>query len=1125
MPDDSSDHGRLGESSPRNGESADSTTIEDLVAECVARVEESGVGAIEDVCREHPDRAAALRRALAPLREAGLLAPAPEPSLPPPPETSRRLGEYVIRREIGRGGMGVVYEAEQTSLRRIVALKVLPAHLTLSRVSIERFRREASLAAKLKHEGIVEVYSVGEEAGSHYFAMEFVRGTPLDRLIERIRESPVGRLDGAPPRRSPNSAWDRGYIETVVRLVARVADALQHAHDNGVVHRDVKPSNIILRDDGTPVLTDFGLARGQGLPAVTLTGDFAGTPHYVSPEQALATDKEIDRRSDVFSLGVTLYELLTLRRPFEGKTVADILSKIVSKSPVAPQKINPEIARDLETICLTAMEKSPDKRYASAGEMAADLRRFLEWRPVKARPVGWATRTGRWARRNPIVASLSALVAALVLTIAVGASISAVDFRKQRDTAVESLWNSLLERARAARWSGRVGRRADALAALAEAARIRPSRELRDEAIACLALLDLSPLASLPSTRELGYAFDADVERCAIGDGLGNISIRRVRDGAEIRRLEGFGSPVWSMRFSPTGRYLSAVFHPHSRIDQKELRVFDCETGSTVLRKETASQFPSYDFGSDGRSISAVMSDGSVIEFALDQARAPRTVRTVPGLEGLIFSPDGRRIAASRAGGKIVDIVRSEDWSVERRLTLPSGTYPPEWSADGRYLALPSSDYVTYVFDTREDSAPLAFRGHEAEVIGASFSPMADLLATVSWDDSARIFDVRTSACLMSLPATSYHVRISRDGRRLGISTTQARLEAWEFVGQGEKRVLYGHEGPGKGPWNVDYSADGRWFASAGDDAVRLWDAERGVELGCLPLPGSFDVAFHPGGGRLYTSGDTGLLEWPIEPDSEAAATESASRVRPPRRLPVPSPTGSLAISPDGTKLAVAARDDRVYTIDLSDGGATPRAYPGRFATRLSFSPNGGLLALGTGGSTEHDHGALIDLSKPAPEPLWLPGEDSRVAFSPDGTLLVVSDWSRYIVLETGAFTVRHSIAIEDGTKSPPVAFSRDGSMLAVVRRRTSIDLLDTRSFERIATLEDTGAPGFFDFRFSPDGTKLAVAVAGLKRTAALWDLRAIRGHLRSMGLDWDPPLPPAPPEPAAPSRVRVIEK
>ncbi len=344
----------------------------------------------------------------------------------PDPAAERVLGDFRIVCEIGRGGMGVVYEAEQISLARRVALKVLPAHITIDPRSVERFEREAKAAARLRHPGIVEIYAVGEDAGTHYFAMERIDGTPLNVVIERMRQEGFDALTTRPtstpsPHRAAapsgtktsatsTAAQNKAYIETVVKLVASIADALDYAHGQGIIHRDVKPSNILVRADGSPTLMDFGIAREQGLPSVTLTGEFAGTPYYVSPEQAMSTRMKLDHRTDVFSLGVTLYELLTLERPFPGDDPREVLGRIITKEPLDPQKLNPRLAPDLATIVLKALEKDPDRRYATAGAMAEDLRAFLEYRPIAARRASVRTRLMRFARREPAKATLLAVL-------------------------------------------------------------------------------------------------------------------------------------------------------------------------------------------------------------------------------------------------------------------------------------------------------------------------------------------------------------------------------------------------------------------------------------------------------------------------------------------------------------------------------------------------------------------------------------------------------------------------------------------------------------------------------------------------------------------------------------------
>jgi serine/threonine protein kinase/Flp pilus assembly protein TadD len=352
------------------------------------------------------------------------------------------LGDFELLREIGRGGMGVVFEAKQISLNRTVALKVLPPSVVIDTVAISRFEREAQAAARLHHTNIVPVYAIGEASGHHYYAMELLDGEPLSHLLDRLRRGSAdpligeawlrdsdGRQEGSGGSsgagstiRSDTSASGRAWFDAVARHVAAVADALQYAHDLGVVHRDVKPSNLILKREGRLCLTDFGLARVGAEPGLTLSGALLGTPAYMSPEQIAAGRATVDHRTDVYSLGAVLYEMLTLHRPFEGSTREEVMSAILAKEPRAPRRLNRRTPVDLETICLKAMEKDPGQRYASAGEMAGDLRRYLARELIAARRASLPRRIAKGIRRNPLASTV--VIAAVLLAGSAGITFS-----------------------------------------------------------------------------------------------------------------------------------------------------------------------------------------------------------------------------------------------------------------------------------------------------------------------------------------------------------------------------------------------------------------------------------------------------------------------------------------------------------------------------------------------------------------------------------------------------------------------------------------------------------------------------------------------------------------------------
>ena len=351
-----------------------------------------------------------------------------------------RLGEYRVIREVGRGGMGVVYEAEQLPLGRRVALKVLPSAASLDPRQRQRFQVEAQAAALLHHEHIVPVFGIGCDHGVHYYAMQFIDGRPLTEIIRDLR--PVSTqaglvesmnsarepaLGAAPEMASPSNSGssaigNRQHFQMAARLGFQAAEALAHAHDVGVIHRDIKPSNLLIGARGHLWVADFGLAHlPQDDHDLTRTGDLIGTLRYMSPEQARGAPGGVDPRTDIYALGVTLYELLTLRPAFGAPDRQELLRCILHDEPIPPRCLNPATPRDLETIILKAMEKEPSARYGSARELCDDLRRFIDDQPIRARRPSLLDRAVKWSRRHrtAVVAAAVALLLALAATTVV----------------------------------------------------------------------------------------------------------------------------------------------------------------------------------------------------------------------------------------------------------------------------------------------------------------------------------------------------------------------------------------------------------------------------------------------------------------------------------------------------------------------------------------------------------------------------------------------------------------------------------------------------------------------------------------------------------------------------------
>jgi len=1186
--------------------------VEELAEEFVDRYRRGERPSLTEYARRFPEFAGQIRElfpALVVMEELGSIGGSPGGCGTAP----RQLGEYRILREVGRGGMGIVYEAVQESLGRHVALKVLPGQGSLNPTQLERFRREAKAAARLHHTNIVPVFGVGQCGGVHYFAMQFIQGQGLDEVLKELRrlrrgksaatepgthpqhDSPVpsvlgplfhdgdrtavangspeaggqeaggeqrasGTDDASPlspaadsrlPADSSRTELTRQaegqYFRSVAQIGVQVAEALEYAHSQGVLHRDIKPSNLLLDARGTAWVTDLGLAKAEGADGLTQTGDIVGTLRYMAPERFSGWS---DPRSDVYGLGVTLYELLTLRSAFEDGDRARLIDRVLHDDPPRPRKLDGHIPADLETIILKAVAKEPRDRYANAGQLAEDLRRFLTDRTIQARRSSPTERTWRWCRRNPALAALTGSVAVLLLAVTVVSSVAAVWLKREGEAAraaerarTEQLGAASLNEARALRGGGLVGRRFRSLDALRRGADIRRSLgqfdehalALRNEAIACLALPDLRVGRAWDRQPQwkFGPSFDRTLQRYALADERGAIHVFRTADHEEVERLAGSDEHVVLLDFGPDGRFLAATYDTWQ--GPGPLVLWDLHRGTSVVTVRRTSYLDAIcDFSPDGKWFAVAQQSPAGIDlYELPSGQKRKSLG--PPVGRLRFHPDGRRIAvAHRATVSLRDL---DGGNEVRSFRHPPDTevYTLAWRDDGRLLAVGCYNTHVYVWDlATAGPAKQELKGHSGTVVRLGFNHAGDLLASSAWDSTLRLWDPHTGRQLLSLAGAGSEMnRFSPDDRLLDHGADAARTWLWEVAGGQECRQFFGHQKLA----GVTVSPDGRLLASCGDDGVRLWDLravrDGDKQVAFLDQRRTTAAMFQPRSGAgandpaysLLTASAAGLERRAVTADSATGniVVGSPEVVGWPARAPLPlsaQDTGAW-LSPDGRRVAVVPRRGQALAFDLD----TPRAkvlVEAPFLTYAAFSPDGRWLATGNrqgAGAKVWDAytGQLVTTLRLASD---TPGEGSaQVGFSPDGRWLVTSTFEEYRFWEVKSWRRAHGLRRENAGKSiGTFVFSPDGAMMATRPSLTEVRLTVPATGRALATLPSPGNP----FCFSPDGSRLVTA--GEQDTFLVWDLRLIRRQLSELGLDWD--LAAFPPEAAdghsAPPRVEV---
>ncbi len=999
----------------------------------------------------------------------------------------RSCGDYELLEEIARGGMGVVFRARQVSLNRIVAVKMILAGRLAGEAEVQRFRAEAESAAQLRHPNIVAIHEVGVLEGQHYFSMDFVQG---QNLTEFVRNRPL------PSRQAAT------FLKTI-------AEAIHYAHQCGILHRDLKPSNILMDQSDQPHVSDFGLARQmKGDSDLTLSGQVLGSPNFMPPEQAAGKRGQVSPRSDIYSLGAILYYLLTARAPFVAETMTETLQQVVNEQPPAPRLLNPSALRDLETICLKCLEKEPGKRYATAQELADELGRCLRDEPIRARPMGPGGKAWRWCRRKPALTSAIFVALVLLLVLGIGSPIAAFRINRARQQAqqkakeaTDRLWDSYLAQAHAGRWSGRAGRRFESLEALRKAAAIRPSLELRNEAIACMALVDLRVARELLDLRngQPGAAFDMGYLRYARPDAKGAIRVRRVADGAELMRLTGCEPPVYNLWFSSDGRYLAVTFGK----GPVRLKMWDLARNEVVPTPAGLNDVKNLAFSHDSNTIAITTKDGAVIIYSLTSQKTLTPLAPPVAAWAIQFHPTDTRLAIANEWGLKLEVRDLETGKVIQSIPHSDTIYNLAWHPDGRRLATACADSRVYIWDISTGNQLAMLSGHSREVVAVAFSHAGDLLASYSWDGNVRLWDTLAARPLISTPSTGGFAHLTADDHWLACLADGPSLALMEVATAHECRLLHWSSERGKGPSNCDFSPDGKLLVSGHGDGVHLWDVGAAKEIARLPEGNNWSVVFAPSGKSLITSGDSGLKRWPIEYPYEGQ--KANLQVGPPRRFDLAGGSTRAAMSGDGTTLAFF-HSNIVHVLDTEAWHETAKLSEGPKPHYLALSPDG---RWGVTGRWNAGRGNLIWEIRSGKIVRELPGAmPANVAFSPDNKWLVTSDGRQCCVWKVGSWERLHSFERQGAGDLPgPIAITRDGRLAAVAHSRRAVRLVDTTTWQQLATLAPPDPEELSDLRFSPDGSLLATVSS---YAIHLWDLRSIRRQLAPMQLDWDlPPLPP----------------
>jgi WD40 repeat protein/serine/threonine protein kinase len=1055
-----------------------------------------------------------------------------------PAEESRpdRLGGYRILREIGRGGMGIVYEALQEDLGRHVALKVLPASVGFHPVLLERFRREARAAARLHHTNIVPVFGTGEDQGVSFYVMQYIEGEALHRVLNKVRSR---RASGPAEEESTREAEDRAatvadllchasivkesaspdtgqavppdarpaaaassfvavgaaaYYRNVAQIGMQVADALDHAHGQGVLHRDIKPANLLLDTRGNIWVADFGLARLEDAEGLSRPGDVVGTIRYMAPERFEGVSCP---PSDIYSLGATLYELLTLQPPFVESNRERLIEQVVRGEVRPPRALDPHIPRDLDTIVGKAMARELGRRYTTARELTDDLGRFLRGEPIRARRVGLAERAVKWARRRPAV---TALLGACITLFLIGFALVAWQWRAAR--SAEHLANDRAGEAETRRQEADDARRQLSHAldraetnsyyhaiGLAHHEWLAGNPNRVEEILAdCPAALrhwewryllrlghSYSRLLRADEGASQAATFSPDGAFLATADRYGPVHVWDARTGRPKSICKGLVGGALRIAWSPDSRRLAAGGADGF------VHVWDAAAGTELFRlRGHANWVHEVIFSPDGSRLASAGQDRTV---RLWEARAGAVGRVLPGhpaaVQALVFSRDGTLLASGDWDGNLC-LWNVKTGTAIRRWAAHAGTVTAlSCSSVDEEFATASQDRTVRIWSWKTGGEVRTLHGHEDAVRCASYSPDGKRLATAGADRQIKIWDLKSGKELYRILGHVHGVRtlaFSPDGKQLA-SCDDKGCELWPADDVQDALPLRGHTNM---VWGVAFSSDSRHLATASwDKTVKVWDVAAAKEIITLhghthtvhgvafrPMPQSSPP--NPSPQLATASWDKTVKVWNVNTGKVLATLEGHTEA-----------VTSVAYSPDGKLLASAGIDRtiRLWDADTHKHLRTLKGHEGPIFS-IAFSPDDRHLASGAGAD------AVRIWSISGDEVRRLSRGQFAVAYSPDGRHLATLGPNEQLILwdaETGQEV--QVLRGHQGT-APAVAFSPDGRRLVTVGHDRTLRVWDRQTWRELLNLHKHEK----DLRavaFSPDGQY--VATAGDDRTVRLW--------------------------------------